>query len=147
MKKCDIARLTCLVYLSTSLLKSLFLVTLCVETLFDHRAVLAAAVYLDLHFRAESGKARVDECHAHALAGRYALIAGGYGADEFLAGVHFVAVARNGAAFEFDAHEFLGLTDDELQGLQTEVIVDITAVDGDGTGAVGEQMDLRRPVP
>ena len=33
-----------------------------------------------------------------------------------------------------------GLTDQELQGLQAEVIVDVTAVDGDGTSAVGEQM-------
>ena len=29
-----------------------------------------------------------------------------------------------------------GLTDDQLQGLQTKVIVDIAAVDDDGTGAV-----------
>ena len=29
-----------------------------------------------------------------------------------------------------------GLTNDQLQGLQTEVIVDITAIDNDGTGAV-----------
>ena len=29
-----------------------------------------------------------------------------------------------------------GLTDDQLQGLQTEVIVDIAAIDGDSTGAV-----------
>ena len=33
-----------------------------------------------------------------------------------------------------------GLADNELQGLQTEVVVDVTAVDGDGTSAVGEQM-------
>ena len=33
-----------------------------------------------------------------------------------------------------------GLADNELQGLQAEVVVDVTAVDGDGTGAVGEQM-------
>ena len=31
-----------------------------------------------------------------------------------------------------------GLTDHHLQGLQTEVIVDVAAVDGDGAGAVGE---------
>ena len=29
-----------------------------------------------------------------------------------------------------------GLTNDQLQGLQTEVIVDVAAVDDDGTGAV-----------
>ena len=29
-----------------------------------------------------------------------------------------------------------GLTDDQLQGLQTEVVVDVAAVDDDGTGAV-----------
>ena len=29
-----------------------------------------------------------------------------------------------------------GLTDDQLQGVQTEILVDITAVDNDGTGAV-----------
>ena len=29
-----------------------------------------------------------------------------------------------------------GLTDDQLQGLQTEVIVDVAAIDDDGTGAV-----------
>ena len=45
-----------------------------------------------------------------------------------------------------------GLADDELQGLQAEVVVDITAVDGDGAGAVLKQMtrateDFRRPVP
>ena len=34
-----------------------------------------------------------------------------------------------------------GLADQQLQGLQTEVIVDVTAVDGDGAGAVLEQMD------
>ena len=33
-----------------------------------------------------------------------------------------------------------GLADNELQGLQAEVVVDVTAVDGDGTSAVGEQM-------
>ena len=33
-----------------------------------------------------------------------------------------------------------GLANHHLQGLQTEVIVDITAVDGDGAGAIGEQM-------
>jgi len=34
-----------------------------------------------------------------------------------------------------------GLTDDELQGLKTEVIVDITTVDGDSTGAVGDEVN------
>ena len=34
-----------------------------------------------------------------------------------------------------------GLTDDHLQGIQAEVIVDVTAVDDDGAGAVGEQVD------
>ena len=29
-----------------------------------------------------------------------------------------------------------GLTDDQLQGLQTEVVVDVAAVDDDGAGAV-----------
>ena len=29
-----------------------------------------------------------------------------------------------------------GLTDDELQGIETEVVVDVTAVDDDGAGAV-----------
>ena len=29
-----------------------------------------------------------------------------------------------------------GLTDDQLQGLQTEVIVDVAAIEDDGTGAV-----------
>ena len=33
-----------------------------------------------------------------------------------------------------------GLTDDHLQGLQAEVLVDIAAVDGDAAGAVGEQV-------
>ena len=33
-----------------------------------------------------------------------------------------------------------GLTNDQLQGLQTKVIVDVTAVDGDAAGAVGEQV-------
>ena len=33
-----------------------------------------------------------------------------------------------------------GLADHHLQGLQAEVIVDVAAVDGDGAGAVGEQM-------
>ena len=28
------------------------------------------------------------------------------------------------------------LTDDQLQGVQTEILVDVTAVDDDGTGAV-----------
>ena len=34
-----------------------------------------------------------------------------------------------------------GLTDDHLQGLQAKVLVNVTAIDGDGAGAVGEQMD------
>ena len=34
-----------------------------------------------------------------------------------------------------------GLADDELQGLQAEVVVDVTAVDADGAGAVGEEVD------
>ena len=34
-----------------------------------------------------------------------------------------------------------GLTDDHLQGLQTEVLVNVAAVDGDGASPVGEQMD------
>ena len=33
-----------------------------------------------------------------------------------------------------------GLADHHLQGLQAEVIVDVAAVDGDGAGAVGEQV-------
>ena len=33
------------------------------------------------------------------------------------------------------------LTDNHLQGVQAEVLIDIPAVDGDGAGAVGEQMD------
>lgn len=32
------------------------------------------------------------------------------------------------------------LTDDELQGLKTEVIVDVAAVNGDGAGSAGEEM-------
>ena len=54
----------------------------------------------------------------------------------------------NAAAFDggndVDLAELLGgdqgLTDDHLQGLETKVIVDVTAVDGDGAGAVLEQM-------
>ena len=34
-----------------------------------------------------------------------------------------------------------GLTDDELQGLQTEVVLNVPTVDGDGAGAVGEEVD------
>ena len=34
-----------------------------------------------------------------------------------------------------------GLTDDELQGLKAEIIVDVAAIDGDGAGAVGEKTD------
>ena len=34
-----------------------------------------------------------------------------------------------------------GLTDDELEGIETEVIVDITAVDGDSAGAVGDEVN------
>ena len=33
-----------------------------------------------------------------------------------------------------------GLTDDHLEGLETEILVDVAAVDGDGAGAVGEQV-------
>ena len=36
---------------------------------------------------------------------------------------------------------FQGLADDHLQGLQTEILVDVTAVDGDGTVAALEQVD------
>ena len=39
------------------------------------------------------------------------------------------------------AGQLQGLTDDHLQGIQAEVIVDVTAVDGNGAGAVREQMD------
>jgi len=40
-------------------------------------------------------------------------------------------------------------TDDQLQGLQTEVVVDITIVDGDltGAGVNANAESLRRPVP
>ena len=34
-----------------------------------------------------------------------------------------------------------GLTNDELQGLETEVIVDLTAVDGDNAAAVGDEVN------
>jgi hypothetical protein len=34
-----------------------------------------------------------------------------------------------------------GLTNDELQGLETEVIVDLTAVDGDDAAAVGDEVN------
>ena len=45
-----------------------------------------------------------------------------------------------------------GLADDELQGLETEVIVDVAAVDRDDTAAVGNRWtraieDFLRPVP
>ena len=45
-----------------------------------------------------------------------------------------------------------GLADQQLQGLQAEVLVDIAAVDGDGAGAVlidatRATEDFRRPVP
>ena len=33
-----------------------------------------------------------------------------------------------------------GLTDDHLQGLETEILVDVAAVDGDGAGAVLKQV-------
>ena len=33
------------------------------------------------------------------------------------------------------------LTGDKLQGLQAEILVDVTAVDGDSAGAAGEQMN------
>lgn len=33
-----------------------------------------------------------------------------------------------------------GLTDNELQGLKTEILVDVPAVDGDGAGPAGEQV-------
>ena len=35
--------------------------------------------------------------------------------------------------------ELQGLTDDELKGIETEIIVDVTVVDGDLTGSVGEE--------
>ena len=35
-----------------------------------------------------------------------------------------------------------GLTDHHLQGVQTEILIDAPAVDGDGAGAVGEQMEM-----
>ena len=35
------------------------------------------------------------------------------------------------------------LTDDQLQGLETEVVVDVTAVDGDGAGPAGEEVHAR----
>jgi hypothetical protein len=33
------------------------------------------------------------------------------------------------------------LTDDELQGLKSKIVVDAAAVDGDGAGAAGEQVN------
>ena len=41
------------------------------------------------------------------------------------------------------------LTNDQLQGVQAEVLVDVAAVDGDGTGAalIRATEDLRLPVP
>ena len=34
-----------------------------------------------------------------------------------------------------------GLTDDHLQGVEAEILLDVPAVDGDGAGAVGENVD------
>ena len=55
----------------------------------------------------------------------------------------------NAAAFDGGFHIDLadgagsdqGLTDDELQGLKAEIIIDLTAVDGDNAGAVGDQVN------
>ena len=40
-----------------------------------------------------------------------------------------------------DAGGVQGLADHHLQGLQAEVLLDVTAIDGDGAGAAGEQVD------
>ena len=49
------------------------------------------------------------------------------------------------AAMATDLAEFLGsgqgLTDDHLQGLEAEILVDVAAVDGDGAGAVLEEVN------
>ena len=62
------------------------------------------------------------------------------------AGLAGNAAAVNGC-FDIDLADGAGgdqrLTDDELQGLKTEVIVDITAVYGDSAGAVGDEVDAR----
>ena len=54
------------------------------------------------------------------------------------------AAAGNGG-FDIDLAKGVGrnqrLTDDELKGIESEVIIDVTAVDGDGTGAVGDEVD------
>ena len=60
------------------------------------------------------------------------------------AGLPGNAAACNGS-FDVDLTNGVGgdqgLTNDELQGLETEVIVDVTAVDGDSTGAVGNEVN------
>ena len=42
-----------------------------------------------------------------------------------------------------EAYGLEGLTDDELKGVESEIIVEITAVDGDLAGAGGEEVDSR----
>ena len=60
------------------------------------------------------------------------------------AGLAGHAAAGDGG-FDVDLAEGVGsdqgLTDDELQGIETEVLLDVTAVDRDGAGPAGEQMD------
>ena len=60
------------------------------------------------------------------------------------AGLTGNAAAFNGGN-DIDLAELLGsgerLTDDHLQGLETEILVDVAAVDGDGAGAVLEEVN------
>ena len=60
------------------------------------------------------------------------------------AGLTGNAAAFNGGN-DVDLAELLGsgerLTDDHLQGLETEILVDVAAVDGDGAGAVLEEVN------
>ena len=64
---------------------------------------------------------------------------------------HCAGLSGNAAAcdsgFDIDLAEGIGrnqrLTYDKLEGIEAEVIVDVTAVDGDGTGPVGDEVDTR----
>ena len=83
---------------------------LVVEPFFHHHAGEGLLADLYLEGSAQLGEGRLDEGHAHALAGGDGVVAGGHLAHLAAFGQHGIAMARNGAAFEFDADDAAGHT-------------------------------------
>ena len=76
----------------------LFLIILIVETFFDHLAGLQLLVDAHLYGSVQLRMVDVEQSHANALSRRYAVVARGYFANDFVVGYNLVAMTRNGAS-------------------------------------------------